>query len=124
MGNVYGQIMERTGQPISYIKREEKKPVKCLQRCDSQTDSMVLSSTNLVSKNAFPHLQYFCLIFQKIARICNINFYRLKYIEETYPKLNCSYIKGINYERDVCYPSDWPNPNVLKSYIFFLCWSS
>ena len=112
--------MEGTGPPISYIKQEEKNPVKCLQRCDSQTESMVISSTNLVSKNAFPHLPYFCLIFQKIARICNSNFYRITYFEETYPNLNCSYIKSINYERDICYPSDLPNPKVLKIYAEFI----
>ena len=113
--NVYNQILEGTGQAISYIKREEKEPVKCLQRCDFQTDSMVLSSTNLVSKNAFPRLSYICLIFQKIARICKSNFYRITYFEETYPNLNCSYIRGIDYKRNICYLSDWPNTNVLKS---------
>ena len=114
--NVYNQILFKTGEPISYIKQEEKKPIKCLQRCDFQTDSMTLSSTNLVSKNAFPRLHYFCLTFLKIARICNSNNYRITYFEEKYPNLNCTYIKGINYERDVCYPSDWPNPRVLKNF--------
>ena len=82
-----------TSQPLSYIERNEKNPMKCLQRCDFQTDSVVMSSTQLVLKDSFPSMQVFCQIFQKVARICNSNIFRVKYFEEQYPNLNCSYIK-------------------------------
>ena len=101
---------------ISYIERNQKNPIKCLQRCDFQTDSVVMSSTQLVFKDSFPSMQVFCQIFKKIARVCNSNIFRVTYFEEKYPNLNCSYIKSVNYERYVCSPNDLTNPELLKNY--------
>ncbi len=44
--------------------------LKCLQRCNLQTETIMTTLSTFPNKETFLHRQEFCLVLQKIAKIC------------------------------------------------------
>lgn len=92
---------------------------KCLQRCDFQTDSFVLSSTAYPSETGFPFTEEFCYVFQKIVRICNGNPYQRKVFELKYPNMSCDEFTSLNKTVALCDSKSTPNYTlIMQSNIY------
>jgi hypothetical protein len=109
--------MQMGGADMQTVFSQSK--AKCLQRCDFQTNSFVLSSTAYPSETGFPFTEEFCYVFQKIVRICNGNPYQRKVFELKYPIMSCDEFTSLNKTVALCDSKSTPNYTlIMQSNIY------
>ena len=97
------------GKILPYENEIESNATRCLQRCDTQTDSLVLTSTQFPSRTSFQSSRTVCYTFEKIVRICKGDKFRSALLELHYSNFKCSDIEQINYNSTFCSEEFVPN---------------
>jgi len=58
-------------EEMSYALDVKNRKMKCLQRCELQTETATYTSSAFPIKSTFSQHPYFCLTLYKVANICN-----------------------------------------------------
>ena len=86
------------GKILPYENETDSKATRCLQRCESQTDSLVLTSSRYPSRVSFQKSPILCYTLKKIVRICQGgDKFRSALLEQHYSNFKCSDIEHINF---------------------------
>ena len=89
--------------------------MKCLQRCDLQTDTISLSSTTFPNKETFFYRPEFCFVLQKISRICTDEIRKKIFELSTQIKNICHLVLEMNNTFTACDKNDTPNSTVINA---------
>jgi hypothetical protein len=89
--------------------------LKCLPRCESQTETPTFTFSAFPIKSMFSQHQFFCIALKKVARICN-DKNREKIFESAYFQSNitCSDILLANNTEKLCTSQMLPNHTMVK----------
>lgn len=89
--------------------------LKCLQRCDLQTETVMITSSKFPNKETFIHRREFCFVLQKIAEICR-NPAPKKVFESKalWPTL-CQEVIFMNNQLRVCDANDHANITIANT---------
>ena len=89
--------------------------MKCLQRCDLQTDTVSLSSTTFPNKETFFYRPEFCFVLQKISRICTDEIRKKIFELSTKIRNICHLVLEMNNTFTACDANDIPNSTVINA---------
>ena len=90
-------------------------PLKCLQRCDLQTETVSGTLSTFPNKKTFYFSREFCYVLQKISIICTKNI--TKEIFQSQFQLNniCDQVLEMNNTLKTCSTNDKPDIDVINS---------
>jgi hypothetical protein len=80
----------------------------CLQRCELQSETLLLSSAIYPAKEVFFMRKDYCYILRKLAKICN-NTNQRSIFESEQNKVSCNLIVKMNSSTDYCGSTNLPN---------------
>jgi hypothetical protein len=88
----------------------DNKPMKCLQRCEIQFESVTFSYSAFPIKQTFSQHEYYCLTLEKLSRVC-ANPFRSKYLEDSMVdvKISCKNISNARDLERACSDKNVPN---------------
>ncbi len=108
---------------LTFANNTVNESLKCLQRCDLQTETVLTTSSKFPNKETFIHRRDFCFVLQKIAKICK-NSASKKVFESlaSWPNI-CLEVIDMNDQTRVCDEKDHANfsiANTNKPLVEFL----
>ena len=89
--------------------------LKCLQRCDLQTEAVTGTLSTFPNKNTFYFRQEFCYVLQKISKICTKNITKQIFQSEYQINNICGQVLEMNNTLKACNNNDKPNIDVINS---------
>ncbi len=95
----------------------------CLQRCELQSETLLLTSAKYPSKEVFSFRKDYCFVLLKLAKVCNQTS-RRKIFESSYKQVSCESIIKMNSSKDLCNENFVPNAttvmanSAISSFIF------
>jgi len=100
---------------LTVAKNKANETLKCLQRCDLQTETVMTTSSIFPNKETFLYQPEFCLVLQKISKICT-HQYQKKAFESrvSWPTL-CEEILHMNNTLKVCDALDNANETIANT---------
>lgn len=103
-------------EEMSYALDVKNRKMKCLQRCELQTEIATYTSSAFPIKSTFSQHPYFCFTLYKVANICNRSDTKIAF--ENSPddyNITCAEILRANKSEKICDESDWPNETPVES---------
>ena len=111
------QVFQQVGVEVNKrMSNASESGKRCLQRCEFQTDSVVLTSTSYPSKTIFPFMEEFCYLWQKILKICIGNKAKQELFDSYYPNFKCANIQKINETYEFCRADFTPNTTLIQQH--------
>jgi hypothetical protein len=106
-----GWLNEFSNEELNQASNTDNQILKCLPRCESQTETPTFTSSVFPIKSTFFQQKYFCIALEKVARICS-DKYRAKIFELAYndSKISCLDILNVNNAKKTML-----KPNAAKS---------
>ncbi len=99
----------------TYAKDISGKKLKCLQRCELQTETLLTTTSTYPNKQTFAHRPDFCLLLQKLGKICNDSRRATVFESNQNPTISCIYITNIITTNQLCDSKDKVNVSRLHS---------
>ncbi len=91
------------------------KKLKCLQRCELQTETMLTTTSTYPNKQTFPYRSDFCLLLQKLAKIC-LDSSKAEIFEQNHsPTISCTDIITTNNTHQLCNGNDRANVSKIQA---------
>ena len=104
-------------EELNQASNTDNLTLKCLPRCESQTETPTFTSSAFPIKSTFFQQKYFCVALEKVARLCS-DQYRAKIFELAYnhSTIACYDILNVNNDKKLCSSQMQPNhAMVLKN---------
>ena len=102
-------------QALTTANNTQNHNMKCLQRCDLQTDTVSSSSTTFPNKETFFYRPEFCFVLQKISKICTDESRKNVFEISTQIKNICHLVLEMNNTFKACDTNDFPNSTVINA---------
>jgi hypothetical protein len=90
-------------------------PLKCLQRCQLQTESIMTTSSSFPNKETFLYRPEFCYVLQKISKICKNEIQKKVFLSKLDWKNVCDEALEMNNTRKVCDEKDNADTQIASS---------
>ena len=84
---------------LTYAHNSKGQSLPCLQRCELQSETLLLTPAQYPSKPVFSSRKDYCYILQKLARICKN---RRKIFEASQNRISCETILKLNSSQEIC----------------------
>jgi hypothetical protein len=100
---------------LSFSSSSKHERLKCLQRCQLQTETMLTTTSTYPNKQTFPLRQDFCFLLQKLVFICSDET-KSKIFELNHsPSISCKEIISANNSTRICNENDKANTTKVYS---------